>query len=62
MGMAGALAAAQVLESFLHEIRPLDLDTHIVAVALLLGIALAAPFLSARHAARINPIDALRAE
>jgi hypothetical protein len=62
VGIAGALLAARVLKSFLYEISPQDPFTHVVAVGLLLGIALVAAFLPAPRAARINPVDALRAE
>jgi len=62
VGAAAALAISRVMKSFLYEITPQDPVTHVVAVGLLLGIALVAAFLPARRAARINPVDALRAE
>jgi predicted permease len=62
IGGAGALATARVLTSFLYEVTPQDPLTHVAAAGLLLAIALMAAFLPARRAARINPVDALRAE
>ena len=62
LGIAGALALARVLRSFLYEITPQDPLTHALAVLLLIGIALVAAFLPARRAATINPVEALRAE
>ena len=62
IGGGGALATARVLTSFLYEVTPQDPLTHVAAAGLLLAIALMAAFLPARRAARINPVDALRAE
>jgi ABC-type antimicrobial peptide transport system permease subunit len=62
VGVAGALALSRVLTTFLYGITPQDTATHVAAVVLLVGIALAAAVVPARRAARINPVEALRAE
>jgi predicted permease len=62
VGVAGALALSRVLTTFLYGITPQDPATHVVALILLVGIALAAAVVPARRAARINPVEALRAE
>ena len=62
LGTGGALALSRVLKSFLFEITPQDPATHVVAVALLIAIAVAAAVVPARRAARVNPVEALRAE
>ena len=62
LGIGGALALSRVLKSFLFEITPQDPTTHLVAIVLLVGIALAAAVVPARRAARVNPVEALRAE
>ena len=59
-GIVLALAAGQVLNSFLYDVRPTDLLTYAgVAVALLL-IGLVASLLPAHKAASIEPMQALR--
>ncbi|MBI1178893.1 FtsX-like permease family protein [bacterium] len=62
IGMAGSIALAGFLKSWLYEITPLDLPT-LAFASLVLSIAmLAATFIPARRAAKIDPMDALRNE
>jgi len=56
------LAVSRVLTSFLYEVTPQDPVTHVAASSLLLAVALLASWLPARRAARVRPVDALRAE
>jgi len=61
-GAAGALAASRVLSSLLHEVKPGD-PLVLIAMAGFLGlIAMAACYLPARRAARLDPMVALREE
>jgi predicted permease len=62
LGSAAALALGRLLASQLHEVRPHDPLTFVTVPLLLLGIALAASYVPARRAARVDPIAALRAE
>jgi predicted permease len=62
LGSAVALALGGLLASQLHEVRPHDPLTFVTVPLLLLGIALAASYIPARRAARVDPIAALRAE
>jgi predicted permease len=62
VGVGGALALSRVLTTFLYGITPQDTATHVVALVLLVGIALAAAVVPARRAARVNPVEALRSE
>ncbi|MNC89440.1 hypothetical protein D3C83_53760 [compost metagenome] len=62
LGVAGALAATRVLESFLFGVSATDPITFAAAAALLLAVTGAAAYLPARRAARIDPMAALRDE
>lgn len=61
-GLAASAAATRLLTGMLYDVRPLD-PAVLGGVALLLaGVALAASYLPARRAARIDPLVALRCE
>jgi ABC-type antimicrobial peptide transport system permease subunit len=62
IGTAASLALGRLLASQLHQVKPHDPLTFAVVPLLLLGIALAASYLPARRAGRVDPIAALRAE
>jgi putative ABC transport system permease protein len=62
IGLAGSLAAADVLESLLFNVAPTDALTFAIAVGVLLSAAVAAAVVPARRAARLDPITVLRAE
>ena len=59
-GVAGALAASQVLRSQLHGLSPFDPISYAGVAAVLTIIAVAATIVPARRATRIDPITALR--
>jgi putative ABC transport system permease protein len=61
-GILGARIATNVLQSLLFDMKPSDPATYVAIVALLAGVAVAASWLPARRAARVDPITALRAE
>ena len=61
-GLALALAAGRVVDSFLYQVHPLDGWTY-GAVALVLAVTgLAASWLPAHRAAAVEPMQALRTE
>jgi putative ABC transport system permease protein len=66
MGIAIGLGAAALLTRFmtslLYEISPGDPATFTLIPVILLGVALAASFVPARRATRIDPMVALRHE
>ena len=62
VGLVLVMVAARFLRSFLFEIAPTDPVTLAGASAILVAFALLASWIPARRAARVNPIDALRAD
>jgi len=62
LGIAGALGVTHVLSGLLFGISPRDPLTFAVVPALLLVVALAACWIPARRAVRIEPVLALRGE
>jgi predicted permease len=61
-GLAGALTASRLLRSMLFQVSPTDPLTLGGVCVLLLAVATVAGYLPARRAARIDPVEALRAE
>jgi putative ABC transport system permease protein len=61
-GFAASLALTQFLSSLLYEVRPTDLATSVVVAVALAGVAMAASYVPARRATRVDPMVALRYE
>jgi predicted permease len=62
IGLAASIAMAQLLKSLLYEVKPHDPAMYSVAMVLLVLVALAATFIPARAAMKVEPTVALRYE
>jgi len=62
VGIGGAAAVTRLLQRLLYEVRPTDASSFASAAALLGLAALAASYVPARRAARLDPVDAMRQE
>ena len=62
VGVGGALVLTRLMQSMLFEVSPADPASFVVTVVVLGGTALAAAWLPARRAMRVDPMVALRAE
>ena len=62
IGLACSAAVTRLLQSMLFEVKPSDPLTYVVVIAALAAVALAASYVPARRAMRVDPMVALRYE
>jgi ABC-type antimicrobial peptide transport system permease subunit len=60
VGLVAALAFSRVMTGLLYDVSPTDPVTLVGVTALLAAVAVAAAYLPARRAARLDPLRALR--
>jgi predicted permease len=61
-GLVLAFAASRLLQSLLFHVSPVDPGTYVVAALGLCAAAWLASYIPSRRTAKVNPVDALRAE
>jgi putative ABC transport system permease protein len=62
LGLAGAVAVTRLMQTLLFNVRPIDPFTFAVVAVVIALVALAACYVPARRATRVDPLIALRAE
>jgi putative ABC transport system permease protein len=62
LGLVGALAAARVMQAMLVDVSPTDPLTLAAVVVAMCGVAVAAAYVPARRATRVDPMVSLREE
>ena len=62
VGIAGAVALFRLATAYVHGLGEIDPATVAMLAAVIIVIAVAASWIPAHRATRINPVDALRAE
>ena len=62
VGLAGAIALSRFLASLLYGVRPVDPATYAIVAVSLIAVAIAACWVPANRAMRVDPLVALRAD
>jgi predicted permease len=62
LGLVAAMGSARVLGDLLYEVSPLDPWTHVLVAAVLAAVSVAATWLPAHRATRLDPAESLRCE
>jgi putative ABC transport system permease protein len=60
IGLVGAVVIANAMRKLLYQVSPVDAPTYFAVIAILTSVMLAAAFVPARRAMRVDPMIALR--
>jgi putative ABC transport system permease protein len=62
LGVLGALGATRTLRGLLYGVAPTDLGTYAVVALTIIAASVAASYVPARRATRVDPVEALRSD
>jgi putative ABC transport system permease protein len=62
VGIVGSLTLTRVIKGYLYEVKPTDPVTFLIVGLVLIEVALAASYIPARRAMKVDPMVALRYE
>ena len=62
LGLAASVALTRLMSGLLFGVKPSDPETFVLVTATLLAVAVAACWIPARRATRVDPVIALRYE
>ena len=62
IGLLLAMVSARLLDSLLYEVSAVDPRTYVVVATLLAIVCLAAAYVPARRATRVDPLTSIRSE
>jgi putative ABC transport system permease protein len=62
LGLAASIGLTRLIRGLLFRVNPFDPETYVLVIAALLAVAVAACYMPARRATRVDPVVALRYE